>query len=48
MLTYILFKTQSMLLSGITRKGKPYADLQAFHNPEHALFSNKKKGPAKC
>jgi hypothetical protein len=41
MLTYILFKTQSMLLSATSRKGQPDADLHPVQNPEHALVSNK-------
>jgi len=48
MLTYMLFKTQSMLLSATSRKGQPDADLHAVQNPEHALVSNKQEGPAKC
>jgi len=48
MLTYMLFKTQSMLLSATRRKGQPNADLQAVQNPEHALVSNKEEGPARC
>ena len=48
MLTYILFKTQSMLLSATSRKGQPHADLQAVQNPEHAFISNKQEGPATC
>ena len=48
MLTYILFKTQSILLSASSRKGQPYADLHPVWNPEHALVSNKHKGPATC
>ena len=48
MLTYRLFKTQSMLLSTTSRKGQPEADLLSVQNPEHGLVSNKQKGPAKC
>ena len=48
MLTYSLFKTQSMLLSVITTKGQPDADLQAFQKPEYTLVRNKHKGPARC
>jgi len=48
MLTYILFKTQSMLLSATSRKGQPDADLQAVQNSEDALVSNKQKGQARC
>jgi len=48
MLTYILFKTQSMLLSATSRRGQPDADLHPVQNPEHALVSNKQEGPARC
>ena len=48
MLTYILFKTQTMLLSATRRKGQPDADLHPVQNPDHALVSNKKEGPARC
>ena len=47
MLTYKLFKTQSMPFSTTTRKGKPDPDLQAVANPEHALVSNNQEGPAR-
>ena len=43
-MTYMLFKTQSMLLSATSRKGQPDPDLQAVQNPEHALVSNKEEG----
>ena len=46
-LTYFLFKTQSMLLSATSRKGQPDPDLLAVQNPEHALVSNKQEGPAR-
>jgi hypothetical protein len=46
MLTYILFKTQSMLLSATSRKGQADADSHSVQNPEHALVSNKQEGPA--
>ena len=46
MLTYKLFKTQSMLLSATSRKNQPDADLHPVQNPEHALVSNKQEGPA--
>ena len=46
-LTYILFKTQSMLLSATRRKGQPDPDLHPVQNPEHALVSNKEEGPAR-
>jgi hypothetical protein len=48
MLTYILFKTQSMLLSATNIKGQLVADLHPVQNPEHALISNKQEGPARC
>ena len=48
MLTYILFKTQSMLLSALSRKGQPDADLQAVWNPDGAPVNNMKEGPARC
>ena len=44
-LTYTLFKTQSMLLSATSRKGQPDSDLQAIQHPEHALVSNKQGRP---
>ena len=46
-LTYILFKTQSILLSATSRKAQPGPDLQPVQNPEHALVSNKQEGPAR-
>ena len=46
-LTYNLFKTQSMILSATSRKGQPDPDLQPVQNPEHALISNKQEGPAR-
>ena len=48
MLTYILFKTQSILLSETSRKGQPHADLHPAQNTEHSLVSNKQEGPARC
>ena len=48
MLTYRLFKTQSMLLSAARRKGQPDADLQTVQKPEHAPVNNKQEGPARC
>ena len=45
MLTYTLFKTQSMLLSATSRKGQPDPDLPPVQNPEHGLVSNKQEGP---
>ena len=47
MLTYNLFKTQSMLLSTTSREGHPDVDLQPVQNPDHALVSNKQEGPAR-
>jgi hypothetical protein len=44
MLTYILFKIQSMVLLATCRKGQPDADLHTVQNPEHALVSNKEEG----
>ena len=40
MLTYSLFKTQSMLLSATTQKGLPDADLHSVQNQEHAFVSD--------
>ena len=48
MLTYLLFKTQCMLLSATSRKGQPDPNLLAIWNPVHALLSNKQEGPARC
>ena len=48
MLTYRLFKTQSMLLSATSMKSQPDADLQPVQNPEHAPVSNKHEEPARC
>ena len=45
-LTYTLFKTQSMLLSATSRKGQPDSDLHPIQNPEHALISNKQEVPS--
>ena len=44
MLTYILFTTQSMLLSATSKMGQPNADSQTVQSPEHALVSDKQKG----
>jgi hypothetical protein len=41
MLTYNLFKMQSMPLSASSRKGQPDPDLHAVQNPDHALVSYK-------
>jgi hypothetical protein len=48
MLTYILSKTQSMLLSATSRKSQPDADLQPIQNPVHAPVSNKQEEQARC
>ena len=48
MLTYILFKTQSMLLSATCMKSQPDADLHPVQDPEHALVSNRQEEPARC
>ena len=48
MLTYILFKTQSMLLSATSSKGQPDTNLQTVQNPEHAPVSSKQERPARC
>ena len=48
MLTYSLFKTQSMLFSATGGKGQPDADLQTVQNPEHAIFRNNQEGTARC
>ena len=47
-LTYKLFKTQSMILSATSRKSQPDPDLLAVQTPEHVLVSNKQEGPARC
>jgi hypothetical protein len=51
MLTYILSKTQSMLLSATSRKSQPDADLHPVQNTEHAIVNNKQEkqeGPAEA
>ena len=48
MLTYTLFKTQSMLFSATRRKEQPDVDLHPVQSPEHALVSNKHEGLARC
>ena len=48
MLTYKLFRAQSMLLSATNRKHQPHANLHAIKNPEHALVSNKQERPVRC
>ena len=47
MMAYILFKTQSMLLSATSRKGQPDADLHPVQNPEHHLVRNELERPAR-
>ena len=46
-LTYILIKTQSMLMWARSRKGQPDANLHSIQNPKHAYVSNKQEGPAR-
>ena len=48
MLTYNLFKTNSMLLSATIKKAQPDPDLHSVKNPEHALLSNKQEESARC
>ena len=48
MLTYTLFKTQSMLLSATSTKGWWDVDLHAVQNPKHPLVKNKLEYPARC
>ena len=45
MMTYSLFKTQSMLLSATSKKGLLDDDLQAVQAPEHALVSTTDRKP---
>ena len=45
MLTYILFKTQSVLFSATSRKGQPHANLHPIQNPGHTPISSKLDGP---
>ena len=45
MLTYILFKIQSMLSSATSRQGQPDADLHPVQNQECALVRNKQEQP---
>jgi hypothetical protein len=47
MLTYTLFKNQSMLFSATSRKDQSNADSQPVQNPEHALVSNKQEKPTR-
>jgi hypothetical protein len=46
MLTYILFQTQSMLLSTTRREGLPDPDLHPVQNPEHVLSAMREDLPA--
>ena len=48
MLTYRLFKTQSMLLSATSLKSHPDADLQPVQNPEHTLVSHTQGRQVRC
>ena len=48
MLTYKLFKNQTVLLSAISRKDQPDADLQPVKNPEQILVSNKQELSGRC
>ena len=45
MLTYSLFKTQSMLLSATSRKGQPDAHLHPVQKPKGSLVSNREGDP---
>ena len=47
MITYRLFKTQSMLLSTPSRQVQPDGNLHAVNAPEHALVSNQQARLAK-
>ena len=47
MLTYLLFKTQSIVLSATRRNGLPSADLHPVQKPEHSLFRKKQEGPVR-
>ena len=47
-LTYILFTTQSMLLSAWRRKGQSDPDLHTVQKPEQAPVSMKQEGPVRC
>ena len=44
MLTYILFKTQSMLLSATSRKGQPDADLHPVQTQRMTLSATRRNG----
>ena len=46
MLTYILFKTQSMLFSATSSKGQLDADLHPVQSQEHPPVNNKQEEPA--
>jgi hypothetical protein len=40
---YILFESQSMLLSATSRNHQPDSDLHPVQNPEHALVNDKQR-----
>ena len=44
-LTYMLFKTQTILLSALCRKGLLYPNLQPVQNPDHFIVSIMQKWP---
>jgi hypothetical protein len=44
MLTYILFKIQSMFMSGKSRKGQPDVDLHPVQDSGHAHVRKSRKG----
>ena len=46
--TYMLFKTQTMVLFATSRNGQQDGNLQPVQNPEHALVNNKQEGSARC
>ena len=46
MLTYMLSKAQSMLLSATNRESQPDTGLHAVQNPEYVLISEKEEGQA--
>ena len=48
MLTYKLFKIQSMLWSARSKKGQLNADLHPVTNTGHALVRNMQEGLARC
>ena len=43
MLTYILYRNKSMLMSATSRKVQPEPDLHPVQNPEYAPVSNKQE-----